>query len=168
MTVLIVGDQPSAKNKDPNIPFIGARRYPRRNASFYKGKEMNTFYFLNWLQDHLGANYDIWHNSATNCAGVVHKTRHNEQITICISKQQALLMMSADSDDEAARLMRHFWGAPTATGGLDDVKYKAPKQELKLEEFRSQEGCSHDWHEVTLFNTPHARCKWCDIKKSSV
>lgn len=116
---------------------------------------------INWLSNHMGPDHDIEYSSWSDKFYILHKVRVLQQEQVFISKKQVLTMMTGDSDDEAAMLMHYFWGvAPIAD--------KPPKRDLEREEFRSSEGCSHDWHLVTLFNAPQERCKWCDIKKGSV
>lgn len=68
------------------------------------------------------------------------------------------LMMSASSDDDATeRLRKWFQG-----------DYQISDLPTGSSQFREPTNCQHDFVEVILFHTPQLRCRFCDIKKSSV
>jgi hypothetical protein len=63
------------------------------------------------------------------------------------------VLATSVSDEEALRKFEEFFGLTVQP----------------LPDLRSPEQCyRHEWIEVTLFHTPHERCRYCDIKRSEV
>lgn len=115
--------------------------------------------FEDWLRVRLGPAYDVDYITYADEFSVLHKFDFMLQDQVFIRKDKLahiLATSSGNGDEEQKRLMEYFWG----------ITQPADLPRGQDTEFRSKEGCSHDWHEVILFMTPQLRCKWCDIKKS--
>lgn len=62
------------------------------------------------------------------------------------------------TEDEAKQMAKFFWGELPISDLPTGIK--------QLDFWGVPAACSHEWAEVILFDRPHLRCKFCDIKQS--